>query len=71
MHRGPRGDVTRDLPQGGYREAFQAMLRELSAKDTGAIREPSEISVVGHRVVHGGERFSEARVIDDAVLGAD
>ena len=33
------------------------------------MREPSEISVVGHRVVHGGERFSEAVVIDDAVLG--
>ena len=65
----PSGDVTRDLPEGGYGEAFQAMLRELLAKDTGVIAEASEISVVGHRVVHGGERFSEAVVIDDAALG--
>ena len=56
-HRGPLGEVMRELPEGGHRDAFQAMLRELSAKDTGVLREPSEISVVGHRVVHGGERF--------------
>jgi acetate kinase len=68
IHRGPQGEVTRELPQGGYPEAFQAMLGELSARDTGVIREPSEVSVVGHRVVHGGERFSEAVVIDDQVL---
>ncbi len=71
VHRGPQGEVTRELPPGGYGEAFHAMLHELSAKDTGVIREPSEITVVGHRVVHGGERFSEAVVIDDPVLRGD
>ncbi len=69
VHRGPSGEVTRELPASGYPDAFEAMLRELSAGGTGAIREPSDISVVGHRVVHGGERFSEALVVDDAVLG--
>ena len=68
VQRGPSGEVTRDLPEGGHGDAFQAMLRELSAQDTGVIREQSEISVVGHRVVHGGERFSEALLIDDEVL---
>ena len=68
VHRGPRGEVTRELPQGGYGEAFQAMLSELSAPQTGVIREASDISVVGHRVVHGGERFSEAVVVDEEVL---
>ncbi len=42
---------------------------ELSAEDAGVSREASEISVVGHRVVHGGELFSEAVVVDDGVLG--
>ena len=68
IHHGPAGEVKRDLPTGGHGEAFQAMMRELSAQDTGVIRDPSEISVVGHRVVHGGEKFSEAVMIDDAVL---
>ena len=44
------------------------MLRELTAKETGVIRDASEISVVGHRVVHGGERFTEAVVINEQVL---
>lgn len=52
----------------GYGDAFHAMLRELSATETGVIREASDISVVGHRVVHGGERFPEAVVVDDEVL---
>lgn len=68
VQQGPRGEVARELPRGGYEEAFQAMLVELAAKETGVLREPSEITVVGHRVVHGGERFSEGVVIDDEVL---
>lgn len=67
-HRGPGGEVTRELAPGGYEEAFQAMLGELTAPATGVVREPSDVSVVGHRVVHGGERFSQGVVIDDAVL---
>lgn len=68
-HRGPKGEVVRELPVGGYQEAFDAMLRELTAKETGVVGGPSEISVVAHRVVHGGERFAEAVVIDDKILG--
>jgi acetate kinase len=67
-HRGPAGEVKRDLAGGGYEEAFKAMLRELTSADNGVIRDPSEITVVGHRVVHGGEKFSEAIVIDDKIL---
>jgi acetate kinase len=44
------------------------MLDALSNQDTGVIKDPLEISVVGHRVVHGGERFSEAVVINDEIL---
>ncbi|MCB0245440.1 MAG: acetate kinase, partial [Anaerolineae bacterium] len=33
----------------------------------GIIESPNEINAVGHRVVHGGERFSAPTVIDDAV----
>ncbi len=63
--RGPRGEVTRDLPKGTHREAFDAMISELAA---GAVAGPTEISVVGHRVVHGGERFTETTAITDEVL---
>ena len=67
-HRGPSGEVKRDLAGGGYEEAFGAILKELTGADNGVIQDPSGITVVGHRMVHGGERFSEAIVIDDKIL---
>jgi len=45
----------------GYANAFATLLGELKSKDA--------ISVIGHRVVHGGEKFTSAVLIDDAVLG--
>jgi acetate kinase len=68
LHHGPSGEVARDLDGGTYKDAFKAMLEELANPVTGVIRDSSEISVVGHRVVHGGEKFSEAIVIDDQIL---
>ncbi len=67
-HCGTKGEVKRELPEGGFAEAFKAMTTELTAKDTGVISGAGEISVVVHRVVHGGEQFTEATLITDEVL---
>lgn len=64
----PRADRTTDLPTGGHREAFQEVIRQLTDRETGVLSEPGQISVVGHRVVHGGERFAEAVLVTDAVV---
>ena len=69
VHHGPKGEDTRELPGAGYHEAFQVMLEVLTAKETGVLGGLSELSLVGHRVVHGGERFTEATLISDEVLG--
>ncbi len=39
----------------------------LTDPETGVIRDPDEIEVVGHRVVHGGESFAATTVISQAV----
>jgi acetate kinase len=67
-HRGPKGEVKRELPGGGFAEAFKAMAAELTAKETGVIGGAGEVSVVAHRVVHGGEKFTEGTLITDEVL---
>jgi acetate kinase len=67
-HRGPKGEVKRDLPEGSFAAALKAMTAELTAKETGVIGGPGELSIVAHRVVHGGEKFTEATLITDAVL---
>ena len=68
VHRGPKGEVKRDLPQSGFAEAFSAMIAELTLKDTGVISSAGEVSIVAHRVVHGGEKFTEGTLITDEVL---
>ena len=51
-----------------YREGLQAILAVLSHPEHGAVAEPSEIGLVGHRAVHGGEGFTEAVLIDREVI---
>ena len=67
-HRGPGGEVKRALPKCRFADAFAAMVGELTAKDGGVIGRTGEVSVVAHRVVHGGEKFTEGTLIDDEVL---
>ncbi len=67
-HYGPKGEVKRELPKGTFAEALKAMTAELTAKETGVIGGAGEVSVVAHRVVHGGEKFTEGTLITDEVL---
>ena len=67
-HRGPKGEVKRDLGKGDHSAAFKAMIAELTSKETGVIKNPSELSVVAHRVVHGGENFTEATLLTDELV---
>jgi acetate kinase len=68
VHHGPKGEAKRDLPKGTFAAAFKAMIAELTAKDSGVISGAGEVSVVAHRVVHGGEKFTEGTLITDEVL---
>ena len=43
-------------------------MAELTAKETGVISGAGEVSVVAHRVVHGGEKFTEGTLITDELL---
>ena len=44
------------------------MKKQLVHQDYGVIKDLSEISAVGHRLVHGGELFSESVKIDESVI---
>ena len=67
-HVGPKGEVKKELLKGGFSEAFKAMVAELTEKETGVISGAGEVSVVAHRVVHGGEKLTEGTLITDEVL---
>jgi len=53
---------------GGHREAFLCMMEALDSKETGRIHGPEDVTAVGHRVVHGGDRFSAPLVITDEII---
>lgn len=53
-----------------HRSAIQEVLKILMDKDLGVIHTCDEISAVGHRVVHGGEKFHDSVIIDDSVKQA-
>lgn len=51
-------------------EALQELLNILVDKEYGVISSMEEIDAVGHRVVHGGEKFADSVLINDAVMDA-
>jgi acetate kinase len=55
-------------PVMNHEEAIKIVLEQLVHKDYGVIKDLSEISAVGHRLVHGGEIFSHSVVIDEDVI---
>ncbi len=68
VHRGPAGETKRDLPKSSFAEAFGAMVEALTAKEGGVIGAITDVTLVAHRVVHGGEKFTEGTLITDEVL---
>lgn len=61
-------ETVRELPVGGHREAFAAMAEALTAPETGVLASPAEVAAIGHRVVHGGDKYSHAAIINEEVL---
>ncbi len=53
-----------------HEDAIKMVIETLLNEKYGVIKDMSEISAVGHRVVHGGEKFSKSVLIDDEVMAA-
>ena len=53
-----------------HQDAIRMVLDVLADPKIGVISDMSSIAAVGHRVLHGGEKYSEPVLIDDKVLDA-
>ena len=62
------GWVTRDRDCPNHRAATQLLTQMLLDPDVGVLENVGQIAVVGHRMVHGGEKFSKSIIIDDEAL---
>mgnify|MGYP000850594349 FL=1 len=59
-----------DVAMPTHSEAIQTVLNTLVDPENGVISSMKEIDAVGHRVVHGGEKFAHSVVINDDVMKA-
>ncbi len=51
-----------------HKAGMDLIINALTGKESGIIRDRREISCIGHRVVHGGEKFRGSVLIDDEVI---
>lgn len=58
--------LEKDMPE--HTVAIDFILKTITGSEYGCIKSLSEIDAVGHRLVHGGDKFSESVVITDAVV---
>lgn len=65
---GEKEIVTAEIPN--HTVAIKLVLDALVNPEYGVVKELNEIQAVGHRVVHGGEKFAQSVLIDDEVIKA-
>ncbi|OGR47809.1 MAG: acetate kinase [Elusimicrobia bacterium GWC2_65_9] len=65
-----RPPLKEDAPLRDYRSALDRIVRWVISPESGieGVTSMADIHIVGHRVVHGGEKFRASTLIDDAVL---
>lgn len=65
---GEKEKTTTPMPD--HTEAIRLVLEALTNPKTGVVKSMDEIGAVGHRIVHGGEKFAESTIITDEVMVA-
>jgi len=53
-----------------HTDAVELIIKILTSKDHGVISDMSVIKAVGHRVLHGGMKFTKSVIVDDAAMAA-
>lgn len=59
-----------ESPMPTHKEAIKMVLDALVNEKTGVIKSLKEVNAVGHRIVHGGEKFASSAVITEEMLNA-
>ncbi len=68
VHASKDGAIRRELGSVDHAQAFGVMVAQLTDPEEGVLRSLHELSAVGHRVVHGGDRYAAATLIDADVI---
>jgi len=68
----PKGGekVKTEIAMPTHTQAVAAVIEKLTDEKVGVVKSLDEIDAVGHRIVHGGEKFASSVVIDEEVMKA-
>ena len=68
----PKGGekVKTEIAMPTHTQAVAAVIEKLTDEKVGVVKSLAEIDAVGHRIVHGGEKFASSVVIDEEVMKA-
>ena len=67
---GVEGKLVVEQPMKNHQDAIKLVLDAVVDSKFGGVKEISEVEAVGHRVVHGGEKFAQSVLITDEVKAA-
>lgn len=67
---GVEGKYVKEQPMKDHQDAIKLVLEGVLDATYGGVKEMAEINAVGHRVVHGGEKFASSVVVTDEVIEA-
>lgn len=59
-----------ETPMKDHKDAINHVLSAVVDEKVGAVKDMKEIDAVGHRIVHGGEKFASSAVLTDEVIAA-
>jgi len=65
-----REEVTFQYDCPTHTDAINLIIKTLTSKENGVISDMSVIKAVGHRVVHGGDKFTKSVIVDNAAMDA-
>lgn len=60
--------IVREVHMNDHRTAITMVLDEITKTDNAILESLEEIAAIGHRVVHGGEKFDSSRIVTQEIL---
>ena len=67
-HETAKGKFEVEVEMADHEQAMDHVFELLTDSDRGAVKSVDEIAAVGHRVVHGGEKFVQPTLVDDEII---
>lgn len=67
-HKANGGEWSQEVPFPTHTEAFMKVVEMMTTGEGAVVKDKSEISAIGHRVVQGAEFFTKSEIVTDAII---